>query len=95
MLLVGRQRDFVDVTDPTDSYGPEVWSAVAEYFEKLPDAEMVLPGGRYSCAQVLAARGLPFLEGRSLGEVCLGAWGGRADEEHFVCGARSGAWAAE
>lgn len=70
VLLVGRQRDFVDVTDPTDSYGPEVWSAVAEYFEKLPDAEMVLPGGRYSCAQVLAARGLPFLEGRSLGEVC-------------------------
>jgi len=31
---------------------------------------MVLPGGRYSCAQVLVQRRLPFLVGRSLGQVC-------------------------
>merc|ERR1719284_1453766 len=30
---------------------------------------MVLPGGRYSCAQVLMQRGLPFLAGRTLGQV--------------------------
>merc|ERR1712050_469470 len=30
----------------------------------------VLPGGRYSCAQVLMQRRLPFLVGRSLGQVC-------------------------
>ena len=29
-----------------------------------------MPGGRYACAKVLAARKLHFLEGLSLGEVC-------------------------
>merc|ERR1719221_487505 len=31
---------------------------------------MMLPGGRYSCAQALVARDLSFLHGCSLGQVC-------------------------
>jgi len=31
---------------------------------------MHLPGGRYACARVLVSRGLPFLAGCSLGQVC-------------------------
>merc|ERR1719379_8998 len=31
---------------------------------------MTLPGGRYACAQALVSRGLPFLQGRKLGQVC-------------------------
>merc|ERR1719369_2120864 len=31
---------------------------------------MMLPGGRYSCAQMLVGRDLPFLQGFSLGQVC-------------------------
>jgi len=70
VLIVGRPSDFVDVYSPRDIYPPELWHAAAAYFEGLGDADMVLPGGRYSCAQALAARRLPFLSGRSLGQVC-------------------------
>eukprot|EP00408_Alexandrium_pacificum_P036469 CAMPEP_0171273410 /NCGR_PEP_ID=MMETSP0790-20130122/62272_1 /TAXON_ID=2925 /ORGANISM="Alexandrium catenella, Strain OF101" /LENGTH=595 /DNA_ID=CAMNT_0011742401 /DNA_START=18 /DNA_END=1807 /DNA_ORIENTATION=- len=69
-LLQGCPATFVDVYSPHDLYPAELWRAAAAYFEGLDDASMVLPGGRYSCAQVLAARGLQFLVGRSLGEVC-------------------------
>lgn len=31
---------------------------------------MMLPGGRYACARVLACRRLPFFEGYSLGQIC-------------------------
>jgi hypothetical protein len=47
-----------------------MWSAAAAYFQLLSGDEMYLPGGRYTCAQVLQSRGLDFLEGRSLGQVC-------------------------
>lgn len=31
---------------------------------------MMLPGGRYACARVLAARQIPIFQGRSLGQIC-------------------------
>lgn len=69
-LLRYRPTSFVDVYSPQDIYPAELWHAAAHYFENLDDAHMSLPGGRYSCAQALQARALPFLVGRSLGEVC-------------------------
>jgi len=69
-LFRGRPEAFIDVYSPQDVYPAELWRAASAYFEGLDDASMVLPGGRYLCAQVLAVRGLPFLAGRSLGEVC-------------------------
>jgi len=69
-LLRTRQSIFTDVYSPQDLYPPELWAAAAEYFGSLDDADMVLPGGRYSCAQVLVGRQLGFLQGRSLGQVC-------------------------
>merc|ERR1712232_1037787 len=46
----------------------ELWQAAAAYFTSLEGDALVLPGGRYSCAQALVARCLPFLQGRSLGQ---------------------------
>lgn len=68
--LYGQPPTFVDVYSPQDVYPPEMWEAAAEYFGSLEGAAMVLPGGRYSCAQVLLGRQVPFLMGRSLGQVC-------------------------
>lgn len=65
-----RPSYFVDVYSPQDNYLPELWKAAAEYFGSLTSTSMALPGGRYSCAQALASRGLPFLAGLSLGQVC-------------------------
>mmetsp|Transcript_59397 Transcript_59397/g.173778 ORF Transcript_59397/g.173778 Transcript_59397/m.173778 type:complete len:469 (-) Transcript_59397:242-1648(-) len=61
---------FVDVYSAEDPYPAELWSAAETYFASLCEPEMVLPGGRYLCACVLASRGLPFLMGRSLGQIC-------------------------
>jgi len=69
-LFRGRPQAFIDFYSPKDIYPAELWRAATAYFGSLDDASMVLPGGRYLCAQVLAARNLPFLAGRSLGEVC-------------------------
>lgn len=69
-LMVGRADNFVDVYSPQDLYPSELWKAAATYFAGLGDDQMALPGGRYSCAQVLMGRDLGFLSGRSLGEVC-------------------------
>eukprot|EP00441_Pelagodinium_beii_P028071 CAMPEP_0197660198 /NCGR_PEP_ID=MMETSP1338-20131121/50695_1 /TAXON_ID=43686 ORGANISM="Pelagodinium beii, Strain RCC1491" /NCGR_SAMPLE_ID=MMETSP1338 /ASSEMBLY_ACC=CAM_ASM_000754 /LENGTH=651 /DNA_ID=CAMNT_0043237501 /DNA_START=155 /DNA_END=2110 /DNA_ORIENTATION=+ len=69
-LLRGRQMAFIDVYSPQDFYPAELWQSAAAYFEGLDDANMVLPGGRYSCAQALVSRGLKFLDGRTLGQVC-------------------------
>eukprot|EP00747_Dinoflagellata_sp_TGD_P081446 gnl/TRDRNA2_/TRDRNA2_161306_c0_seq1.p1 gnl/TRDRNA2_/TRDRNA2_161306_c0~~gnl/TRDRNA2_/TRDRNA2_161306_c0_seq1.p1 ORF type:complete len:709 (-),score=94.98 gnl/TRDRNA2_/TRDRNA2_161306_c0_seq1:118-2244(-) len=69
-VLVDRLPAFVDVYDPLDMYPPELWIGLAAYLESLSDDDMVLPGGRYACAQALAARKLPFLAGQSLGKVC-------------------------
>jgi hypothetical protein len=68
-LLQGRAMTFVDAYSPVDVYPAELWQGAAAYFGSLEGESMVLPGGRYSCAQALVARGLPFLEGCSLGQV--------------------------
>jgi len=60
----------VDVYSPEDTYPDALWAQATEYFRGLEERDVVLPGGRYSCAQELLSRGLPFLEGRCLGEVC-------------------------
>mmetsp|Transcript_18406 Transcript_18406/g.52794 ORF Transcript_18406/g.52794 Transcript_18406/m.52794 type:complete len:543 (-) Transcript_18406:131-1759(-) len=71
IALVGRSAgDFVDVTSPEDPYPESLWEEAAAYFESLAGDGALLPGGRYACAQALTARALPFLKGRSLGEVC-------------------------
>mmetsp|Transcript_24962 Transcript_24962/g.63463 ORF Transcript_24962/g.63463 Transcript_24962/m.63463 type:complete len:547 (-) Transcript_24962:203-1843(-) len=69
-LIPGRASSFVDVYSPDDIYPEELWDLAAEYFGSMDNSTMVLPGGRYSCAQVLVQRDLPFLRGRSLGQVC-------------------------
>lgn len=69
-LLKGRSAIFVDFYSPIDMYPAELWRAVSSYFESLDDSNMVLPGGRYSCAQTLASRNLSFLSGFTLGQVC-------------------------
>ncbi|CAE7306275.1 rsmB [Symbiodinium pilosum] len=66
----GRSQVFVDIYSPTDEHALETWQAAREYFDSLPESEALLPGGRYSCAQALVQRNLPFLGGFSLGEVC-------------------------
>lgn len=69
-LLKNVTAKFVDVYSPDDVYPDELWSAAAEYFDQLSGDDILLPGGRYSCAQALARRNLPFLKGRSVGQVC-------------------------
>jgi len=70
VTLVGRPCNFLDVCSPHDPYPPEMWLDAATYFQNLSEEEMHLPGGRYACARVLVGRGLPFLAGCSLGQVC-------------------------
>lgn len=69
-LLVGCEPKFVDVYSPTDVYPQTLWRAAADYFEQVTGVEALLPGGRFSCAQCLVDRRLPFLHGYSLGSVC-------------------------
>mmetsp|Transcript_10162 Transcript_10162/g.22322 ORF Transcript_10162/g.22322 Transcript_10162/m.22322 type:complete len:574 (-) Transcript_10162:126-1847(-) len=69
-LLVGRPSSFVDIYSSEDTYPASLWEAAELYFEALGDSEMTLPGGRYSCAQVLRSRRLDFLQGLSLGRLC-------------------------
>jgi len=70
VLILARQATFVDVYSSVDTYPAGMWGAAAAYFQLLSGDDMYLPGGRYSCAQVLQNRGLAFLQGRSLGQVC-------------------------
>jgi len=67
--LEGRTVCFIDVYSPHDDYPPELWQEATAYFDSLDESDMVLPGGRYLCANALMRRKLPFLEGRSLGQV--------------------------
>jgi len=69
VTLKGRRSCFVDVYSPEDHYSSELWQQMAAYFDSFQDSVVVLPGGRYSCAQALMACRLPFLEGCSLGQV--------------------------
>jgi len=70
VLLKSRRENFVDIYSPIDVYPPELWAAAAAYFGGPECASMTLPGGRYACARVLLSRGLSFLNGFSLGQVC-------------------------
>jgi len=69
-LLINEQPNFVDVYSPIDSYPTEFWMAAAAYFLNLEGTAMILPGGRFSCAQCLASRNLFFLANYTLGQVC-------------------------
>ena len=60
----------VDVYSGGDPYPEDLWRTATEYFQGLDEFDMVLPGGRYACAQELLSRRLSFLAGRCLGEVC-------------------------
>jgi len=70
VTLVGRPCNVLDVCSPQDGYPTEMWIDAATYFQNLGEEDMYLPGGRYACARVLLGRGLPFLAGRSLGQIC-------------------------
>lgn len=67
-LIIGELPDFVDIYSPEDVYPVDLWTEATIYFESLQGE--ILPGGRFSCAQCLVDRKLPFLAGRSLGQVC-------------------------
>lgn len=69
-VLVGRPQKFINIYSPDDLYSQSLWDAALAYFESLEGEEMVLPGGRYACAQVLKSRNLDFLKDLSLGEIC-------------------------
>jgi len=69
-LLRGRTSTFVDIHSREDVYPPDLWRMAESYFSGLQQPTATLPGGRYACAQVLAAQQLPFLHGRSLGQIC-------------------------
>merc|ERR1719343_536001 len=47
-----------------------MWLAMASYLQTLSMDNMRFPGGRYACARELVRRGLPFLGGYSLGQLC-------------------------
>jgi len=68
-VLPGVPDSFVNVYCPHDCYQPELWACLAAYFSSIEGADMILPGGRYSCAQVLVQRRLACLAGYSLGQV--------------------------
>lgn len=68
-LFVCYPEVFIDIYSPEDVYPVELWEAAEAYFESLDSEHMVLPGGRYSCAQELIGRRLDFLSGYSLGQV--------------------------
>jgi hypothetical protein len=70
VAIVGKLSNFVDIYTTADIYPQDLWEGAAAYLEHAPEEEMTLNGGRYSCAQILLSRGLPFLDGCSLGQVC-------------------------
>jgi len=61
---------FVDIVSPVDVYAPEMWMALASYLCSAEGDALCLHGGRYECAKALAAKHIPCLEGRSLGQLC-------------------------
>lgn len=70
VVLLDRHACFVDVYSREDLYPEELWSAAGAYFGSAEAEGLQLPGGRYSCAQALKARQLPFLEHYALGQIC-------------------------
>ena len=69
-LLAGRRETFVDASVNVDEYPEQLWLAASAFFAGPLAAGLVLPGGRYACAQALLSLRLPFLAGLSLGRIC-------------------------
>lgn len=69
-LLIGKQPSFVDFYSTEDKYAEGFWTTFESYLESLDGDDALLPGGRYACAQALVDLQLPFLSGKSLGDVC-------------------------
>mmetsp|Transcript_10076 Transcript_10076/g.29784 ORF Transcript_10076/g.29784 Transcript_10076/m.29784 type:complete len:517 (-) Transcript_10076:19-1569(-) len=70
VLLRGESKEFVDVRSPDDPFPQALWEELEAYLAGLSGEGIYLPGGRYACAQALAAH-VPLLgRRRSLGEVC-------------------------
>lgn len=70
VVLRDTKQTFVDVYCTADVYPANLWTGIRQYLQHLDERGGSLPGGRYSCARALLDAGLPFLQGRSLGEVC-------------------------
>lgn len=70
-VFVGRPQNFVDIFSRQDPFPETCWMQAAAYFGSLPPHDMQLPGGRYTCAQLLMERDLAFIRGMTLGQVCL------------------------
>jgi len=70
LLADARTTTFIDVYDPVDPFPAHVWNSAAAYFASLSSDDMLLPGGRYACAQALVARKLGFLANFTPGQVC-------------------------
>lgn len=70
VLLKGRPANFIDVYSNEDLYLPSLWHQVSTYLDSLDHETMKFPGGRYSCAQAIVERRLPFFAGFSLGRIC-------------------------
>jgi hypothetical protein len=70
VAIVDRSQSFIDIYSPCDDYSETLWDAMSAYFDAPEQKDMVLPGGRYSCARTLLARPLLFLSGYSMGKVC-------------------------
>jgi len=68
-LLAGWPERFVDPGSNEDPFPDSMW-AEADAFFRGPAADAVYPGGRYACAKAMVDVGIPFLAGRSLGQVC-------------------------
>mmetsp|Transcript_150993 Transcript_150993/g.485237 ORF Transcript_150993/g.485237 Transcript_150993/m.485237 type:complete len:494 (+) Transcript_150993:185-1666(+) len=70
-FLAGRKANFIDACSSTDPYPELLWTEITAFFGSGGAGEsIVLPGGRYTAARALVAANLPFLAGRTLGEVC-------------------------
>mmetsp|Transcript_73675 Transcript_73675/g.159429 ORF Transcript_73675/g.159429 Transcript_73675/m.159429 type:complete len:554 (+) Transcript_73675:53-1714(+) len=65
----GGCNEFIDIYSEKDVYPEALWTAMQDYLEARRSSES-FPGGRYMCAKSLAERGLAFLSGYSLGQVC-------------------------
>eukprot|EP00928_Gymnodinium_smaydae_P017749 TRINITY_DN16786_c1_g1_i1.p1 TRINITY_DN16786_c1_g1~~TRINITY_DN16786_c1_g1_i1.p1 ORF type:complete len:493 (+),score=111.19 TRINITY_DN16786_c1_g1_i1:161-1639(+) len=59
-------RGWVDFDDPEDPYDEKLWNEFSAYLKNVNS----FAGGRYGMARELQNLHLPFLQGRSLGELC-------------------------
>lgn len=71
VLLPGRAGRFVDASSNEDPFAEKLWAEAAAFFSASASQELLLPSGRYACAQALSALAPRFLAGLSLGQVCL------------------------